>query len=349
MHDSDALPFGHGGPPARGTLRAAADDFQVDEDLGFEPSGSGEHVLLQVRKRGENTERVAKAIGRLAGVRPVAVGFAGLKDRNAVSRQWFSVHLPGQAEPDWSALNSEQVEVMAAERHHRKLRRGALRGNRFVLTVRSVAGEVEAVDRRLRQIQDQGVPAYFGVQRFGRDGDNVAQAVAMFGGKRVSRHQRGLLLSAARSELFNKVLAERVRRKAWNQLLPGDVAMLDGSHSVFPAASVDPALQERCARLDVHPTGPLWGRGELPTAGEVLALENQVLAEHQVLRQGLETAGLEQQRRALRHPVRELHWQWLDDETLQLRFFLDRGNYATSVMREVLLDCPIGEGRATDA
>ena len=348
MHDPDSLPFGHGSPPARGTLRAVPEDFRVEEDLGFEPSGSGEHVLLQIRKREENTERVAKTIGRLADVRPVAVGFAGLKDRNAVTTQWFSVHLPGRTEPDWGALNSERVEVMAVERHHRKLRRGALRGNHFVLTVRSVAGEVDAVDERLRQIQKLGVPAYFGVQRFGRDGDNVAQAMAMFGGRRVSRHQRGLLLSAARSELFNRVLAERVRRNAWDRLLPGDVAMLDGSHSVFPLPAVDESLQARCEQLDVHPTGPLWGRGALPTSDDVMALESEVLGEHEVLRQGLEAAGLEQQRRALRHPVRELHWQWLDGETVQLRFFLDRGNYATSVLREVLSDCPTEDGRATD-
>ena len=338
MSITESLPSGYGTPPARGLLRGCAEDFQVEEDLGFAPSGDGEHVLLQIRKRDANTDWVAKRIVRHAGVRPVAVSFAGLKDRNAVTSQWFSVHLPGRAAPDWMALNDAQMQVLAESRHHRKLRRGALRGNRFMLVIRQVEGQREAIDQRLRQLGEHGVPAYFGAQRFGREGGNVQRALAMFAGARVSRHQRSLLLSAARSWLFNKVLAERVRRGDWNRLLPGDLAMLDGSHSVFEVNEPDDQLQQRCARLDLHPTGPLWGRGTPATAGAVSALEQAVLTDEKPLRDGLEAAGLEQQRRALRHAVRELQWEWLDRDTLRVRFFLDRGNYATSVMREVLAD-----------
>lgn len=334
----DSPPFGHGAPPARGLLRVTADDFQVDEDLGFEPSGDGEHVLLQIRKRDANTDWVAKRIVRLADVKSMAVSFAGLKDRRAVATQWFSVQLPGRQEPDWAALNDDQIEVLSSARHHRKLRRGALRGNCFTLVVRHLEGDVEAVEQRLSAIGAQGVPAYFGEQRFGREGGNVERAREMFAGRRVPRHQRSLLLSSVRSWLFNRVLAVRVDRGDWNHLLAGDVAMLDGSHSVFAVPELDGDLRARCERMDLHPTGPLWGRGDLATCGEVLALEQDALAGDEDLCRGLEAAGLEQQRRALRQPVRELRWQWLDPTALKLTFFLERGCYATSVMRELLGD-----------
>lgn len=348
MSNISTLPFGHGVPPARGTLRGVLEDFRVDEDLGFAPSGAGEHVLLQIRKRGANTDWVARRIARLAGVRAMAVSYAGMKDRNAVTSQWFSVHLPGRAEPDWSALCGEQIELLTVARHHRKLRRGALQGNRFELVVRNLEGDRGAVDGRLQIIAAQGVPAYFGAQRFGREGGNVARAREMFAGARVSRHERGILLSAARSGLFNRVLAERVRRADWNRMLDGDVAMLDGSHSVFAVERADAELQYRCQQLDIHPTGPLWGRGALPSAGEVLALEQGALVDEQALRAGLESAGLEQQRRALRHRVHELTWEWCDGPILRLAFGLDRGNYATSVVREFLGDGADSGDSATD-
>ncbi len=340
MSHALSLPFGHGTPPARGVLRAEPEDFQVDEDIGFEPGGAGEHVLLRIRKRGANTEWVARRIAQVAQVRAAAVSFAGMKDRNAVTSQWFSVHLPGREDPDWSALNDSEIALLDATRHHRKLRRGALRGNRFELVIRQVRGDPAEIEARLRRISVAGVPGYFGAQRFGRDGGNVERARAMFDGMRVSRHERSVLLSAARSWLFNKVLAERVRRGQWDQLLDGDVAMLDGSHSVFSAASVDAVLADRCERLDIHPTGPLWGRGELASTGQTLILEQSVLADDEAIRGGLERAGLQQQRRALRHAVRDLQWQWQAQSDLRVEFFLDRGNYATSAMRELLGDGP---------
>lgn len=333
-----SAPFGHGTPPARGVLRAGIEDFQVEEDLGFEPSGAGEHVLLHVRKRDSNTEWVAKRIVRLAGVAPMAVSYAGLKDRRALTSQWFSVQLPGRSDPDWTALNDDHVQVLAVHRHHRKLRRGALRGNRFTLVVRELEGERNAIEQRLEQIAAEGVPAYFGEQRFGREGGNVARALEMFGGRRVPRHQRSILLSATRSWLFNQVLAERVRRGDWNRVISGDVAMLDGSHSVFAVESVDAGLRQRCTALDLHPTGPLWGRGDLASTGEVLVLEREVLSEYGALQEGLEAAGLEQQRRALRQRVHGLQWQWLEPSVLRVSFALDKGEYATSVMRELLGD-----------
>ena len=164
-------------------MRASAEDFQVVEDLGIEPSGSGEHVLLKIRKRNLNTAEVATHIARLAGIRPRDVSYAGLKDRVAVTTQTFSVHLPGKEAPDWAELEGENLQVLDAVRHHRKLRRGSLRGNVFTLCVRKFSGDAGALEARLQQIDEQGVPNYFGAQRFGRDGNNLQRAQTLFAGE----------------------------------------------------------------------------------------------------------------------------------------------------------------------
>ncbi len=194
----------------RGILRAAPEDFFVDEDLGFAADGLGEHVFVRLEKRGANTDFVAKELARFAGVRPDAVSYAGMKDRHAVTRQTFSIHLPGKADPDWSALLHAEFRVLEAVRHSRKLQRGALKGNRFRIVLRDVQGDSDAAGKVVEAICAQGVPNYFGEQRFGREAANVGKAHVMFKGKRVQRHERSLLLSAARSHLFNAVLAERV-------------------------------------------------------------------------------------------------------------------------------------------
>jgi tRNA pseudouridine13 synthase len=181
------------------------------------------------------------------------------------------------------------------------------------------------------------VPNYFGEQRFGRDGDNVANARAMFAGRRVRREQRTLLISAARSELFNRVLAQRVQRACWDSPLDGEVWMLDGSRSVFGPEPFDDALAQRLASFDIHPTGPLWGRGELRTAGDAAQLERDALGDEEALalRAGLEAEGLKQERRALRLQPADLAWTWRDDNALELAFALPPGAYATVVLAEL--------------
>lgn len=336
MPDPQTLPYAFGGPPVKGRLRVRPEDFQVDEDLGFEPSGDGEHALLQIRKRNANTQWVATRLAEFAGVRPVAVGYAGLKDRRAVTTQWFSVQLPGREDPSWQDLGEEGVEVLQAQRHGRKLRPGSLRGNRFAILVRDVEGAGEDLEARLRTIADAGVPNYFGAQRFGRNASNLERAQALFDGRRLGRRDRAMALSAARSWLFNLVLAERVEQGTWDRPLPGDLVMLDGSHSIFPAQEPDALLESRCAAHDLHPTGPLWGRGEPGTSGECRALEEGVLASWAHWRAGLERAGLRQERRALRAPVRDLRWDVPEAGSLRLQFSLDRGSYATAVLRELV-------------
>lgn len=335
----DALPNAYGAALAHGRMRVSPEDFRVDEIDAFEASGAGEHLLLTVEKRGMNTVFAARRIAQWAGVAESAIGYAGLKDRHAVTRQRFSVWLPKKTAPDIALLQGEDLRVLAHDWHSRKLPRGALAGNRFVLVLRDVEGAREAVDARLHAIAACGVPNYFGEQRFGRAGDNVAQALAMFAGKRVRREERSLLLSAARSEIFNAVLGERVARGDWNAAIDGDVFMLDGSHSVFgPVDPGDAATSDIGARLaayDIHPTGPMWGRGDLRTQGDASQLEQRIASEHPGLCSGLEAAGMKQERRSLRLPVRELTWQWLDDGVIELAFVLPPGSYATVVLREL--------------
>jgi tRNA pseudouridine13 synthase len=330
---SAPLPRGHGEAVLRGVMRRAPEDFFVDEVLGFEPSGAGEHLLLQVEKRGANTAWVAQRLARWAGIAEHGVGYAGLKDRHAVTRQAFSVHLPRRIAPDFAALEAEsEFRVLSHAWHARKLPRGALRGNRFVLLLRDVDGEPAAVEARLATIAARGVPNYFGEQRFGRDGANLAAARALFAGRRMPRDKRTFLLSAARSEIFNAVLAERVRIGAWDRGLPGEVWMLDGSHSVFGPEPADEPLAARCLALDIHPTGPLWGEGELRSRDEVAALEAATAAAHADLAAGLAAAGLRQERRALRLPVRDLSWRRPQPDQVELAFFLPAGSYATTVL-----------------
>ncbi|AOH37488.2 tRNA pseudouridine(13) synthase TruD [Luteimonas sp. JM171] len=330
-------PRAWGGPVLEAVMRSAPEDFFVEELDGFEASGSGEHLLLTVQKRGLNTLEAVRRIARWAGVGEQAVGYAGLKDRHAVTRQRFSVHLPGREAPALAELEDAGLEVVAQARHARKLPRGALAGNRFVLVLREAQGARAEVESRLRQVAAEGVPNWFGAQRFGRGGGNVAAALAMFAGRRVRRDKRSLLLSAARSELFNRVLAERVRDGSWNRPLEGEAWILDGSRSVFGPEPLTPGLEARLARFDIHPSAPLWGRGELRSQGRARAIEMAALegADAEALRSGLEQAGLRQERRATRVRPGALAWNWQGPGTLELSFTLPPGAYATTVLAEI--------------
>ena len=327
----------HGASVLTARIRVSAEDFFVEELPAFEASGAGEHLLLTIEKRGMNTAFAAKRIAAWAGVDESAIGQAGMKDRHAVTRQRFTVWLPKKVAPDLDALQSDDLRVLDHAWHARKLPRGALAGNRFVLVLRDVEGQRDAIDARLQAIATQGVPNYFGEQRFGRGGNNVQQAVAMFAGRRVKREERSMLLSAARSELFNRVLAARVEAGTWNAALDGEVWMLDGSRSVFGPEALTDELQARLDAFDIHPTGPLWGEGELRSGDVAREVELAAMQGDSAtrLRNGLERAGLKQERRALRLQPSELRWQWLDDAALELRFALPPGCYATTVLREL--------------
>lgn len=331
-----ALPCAHGGPAGRAQLRAAPEDFLVQEWLGWEADGAGDHVLLKVRKRGANTLWIAKQLARLAQVHPRDVGFAGLKDRDAVAEQAFTLPARSAIGEAWQGVAGEGFEVVAAARHRRKLKRGALKGNDFTIVLRDFSGDAQVLEQRLRSVAAAGVPNYFGPQRFGRDAGNLRTSLAWFsdGVAPADRWQRGFALSAARAAIFNAVVAQRVGDGTWNRLLPGEIVNLDGSGSVFVADTVDATLEERCAQLDIHPTGPMWG-GAASAAGAVAALEADVGGRHEALARGLGSAGLESERRALRIRVDRLEWT-IERDVVQLRFRLFRGAFATSVLHELI-------------
>jgi tRNA pseudouridine13 synthase len=331
-------PVAHGAPPLAGRFRVEPEDFSVEELLGFDADGSGNHVLLLVEKRNANTGWVAAELARAAGVAPRDIGVSGQKDRRAVARQSFSLPWPAAVPVDAClAFSGEGYQVLAAQRHGRKLRPGSHRANRFAIRVRDASGDRAAIEARLATVGAAGVPNYFGPQRYGRGRANLASARDWAAGRVAprGRTQRGFALSTARSELFNLVLAERVRRGDWNRLLAGEAVILDGRRSFFRADAIDPALVERCRTMDLHPSGPLWGRGPLEVGAEVLAVEESVVAAEPALRALLEAEGMDQERRSLRLPVRSFGWRF-EGDSLYLWFELPRGTFATSVLHEVL-------------
>ncbi len=306
-------PCANGQPQAVGQFRVQPEDFIVDEVLGFEPTGEGEHCVLHICKRGENSDWIAKQIAELAGVQQMDVSYCGRKDRHAVTTQWFSIYLGTRPEANWLQLNSDSVRVLAVSRHARKLRRGDHQGNDFQLRLRQVVGDHADIDARLQRISQHGVPNYYGEQRFGRDGGNLplAQRMLMENFRIKDKQKQGLILSAARSYLFNLVLAARVATGTWYESVDGEVV------------------------ADGLPTGPLWGRGRSQAQAQALVVEQQVLAKWPGWCDALEHKGLSQERRALVLIPKALSWVWQDDD-LVVKFGLDSGDFATSLLREVL-------------
>jgi tRNA pseudouridine13 synthase len=293
-----------------------------------------------VRKRGANTEWVARELARAVGCKPFEVGFAGLKDRNALTTQAFTVPRGKRAAEDLIGLKGEGYEVLEAAPHQRKLPRGALEGNRFEIAVRGLRADPAQVAPRLAAIASGGVPNYFGPQRFGRDAGNLesvlrAAAASGQGGRRGRAPDQGFMLSAARSLVFNAVLAERVRQGTWNRLAPGDVANLDGRGSVFVVEAQDAELERRCAELDLHPTAALPGGDEPLARGVTLELEQSVAAQFPEAMAVIQSERMHAERRALRLRVRDLCWEY-QDGVLRLRFALSAGSFATAVLREII-------------
>ncbi len=329
-------PRAHGAPLPPAELKAAPEDFHVEEQLSFEPSGTGPHWLLRVEKRTANTRWVAAEIAKLAGVPAADVGYAGLKDRHAVAVQWFSVPQPAMSAEAWMDVRTAEFKVLDARANLRKLKVGALAGNRFRIRLRNATWSREQLDMKLDALRAHGAPNYFGPQRFGRDGYNLERVAAWVqsGVAPRGRAERSFALSAARSLMFNALLARRVEAGDWSQLAPGDRASLDGSGSHFAVTAVDDELRRRLAEFDIHPSGPLWGRGLPPTQGQALQHEVEVSHEFAAVADLLAAQGLTQERRALRCAIRELAAE-RDASTVTLSFLLGRGQFATAVLREI--------------
>ena len=326
-------------------FKVRPEDFIVDEKLPFELSGEGEHAWLHIQKQGCNTDWVAKALAKIAGVRLRCVGYAGLKDRHGLTSQWFSVHMPGMPDPDWTQIESIEgeegnIKLLAATRHSRKLRRGALKENRFSIRLRDLKGDVgemaSSIDARCQLIAERGVPNYCGEQRFGHGMANLAAAAYMFSHDdlRLPRNKKSIYLSASRSWIFNRVLSERVERDVWDTKIPGDVFMLEGKTACFwDDGSSD--LEERIKNKEIHPTALLWGEGELRTQLQAAELENRIVDENPIFKQGLCQFKVQQMRRALRLMPNNMCWEFQDGDLL-LSFDLPSGCYATMVLRELL-------------
>jgi len=328
------FPYAIAPPSVSALFRSVPEDFQVTEQLGFDLSGEGEHLCLYVEKRGQNTRWVAGLLAKHFGVDDMAVSHCGMKDRHAVTRQWFSVHLPGKLPemPERPPM-LEGCQVLAQQRHHKKLRRGQHAGNQFVIQLRQIEGDVSVLEHSLQQVVN-GVPNYFGEQRFGWAAGNLVEAnrlLSVWGDTSANRKQHsgrrrqrspidGIYLSAARAYLFNLVLAERVRLGHWKSAMPGEVV----------------------------PEGPLWGRGRSAAPQSVKLLEEQVLSPWGDWTNSLEYSGLQQERRSLLLMPANMQYRWsnhADHTELELSFDLPSGCFATSVLRELVSLRPIcGDG-----
>ncbi len=326
----------HGMPLFVAGIRSRPSDFVVDEQLVIEFSGDGEHDYLHVQKTGANTQWVARRLARHADVAVIDVGFGGLKDRHAETRQWFSVRRKSGASDPWSTLAIEGVRILEQRRHRRKLRRGAHKSNAFRIALRAKAlvQQRDKIAERLQRIESFGVPNYFGEQRFGFNGGNLDLVRRCFKGDRLSRDKRNIAISAARSFIFNEILAARVSEKSWNRICRGDVANLDGSASVFTVAEVDDHLQQRCDEMDIHPSGSLWGNGAPLGSHNIAKLEVAAAECYPELVAGLTSISMQASSRALRLPVRDLRWD-IESDALWLEFILPRGGFATAVLREI--------------
>ncbi|MCP4048933.1 MAG: tRNA pseudouridine(13) synthase TruD [Gammaproteobacteria bacterium] len=337
MFEIPEWPYFLGAPQAVGVIRSCPQDFVVEEIPRVLPEGEGSHLWLWVEKCSANTDWVAGELARVTGCARRDVGYAGLKDRHAITRQWFSVPSTADAGERLENAEIEGVLVLESKPHTRKLKRGTLNGNRFYLNIREFKGDATQTGRRLEQIRTTGVPNYFGPQRFGYQGQNVVNAFRLLSNRvRLQRNKKSIYLSAIRSFLFNQVLAERVRKGTWNKMTEGELAMLDGTQSVFSCEMPDTDIEDRCRSLDIHPTGPMPGeKGTQPT-GDAAGLEQSVLQHWPDLTGVLNSQRVRASRRALRLYPAELEWGF-DGSDMKLAFVLPPGAYATTVLREILV------------
>lgn len=329
----NTMSLAYGLPKAHGQIKCALEDFYVEEHLGFELSGEGEHLYLLIEKKGLTTDELVKRLSHELNLPARNISYAGLKDKFAVTRQWFSLQLPGLCDPNLDGLQTNDCQVIKNRRHSRKLKIGALQRNDFVIKVKHFDYDEEDMLKRINQIRAHGVPNYYGPQRFGNQGSNLEHAKRLlFEGKKVkNRHLRGLYYSAARSFLFNMILSERITQNCWNTPVFGDAMMLAGSNSVFQINAVDDVIADRIDKHDIFPASCLWGEGEERLTGKAFDIQRQALEAWRPWCEALEAHNL---KRAYRSMV-------LMPENLQLNgdtftFSLPKGAFATTVLRELL-------------
>ena len=335
----------YGKPVSSGLFKFQPDDFQVEENLGYEPCGDGEHQFIFVEKVNTNTAFVAEQLAKYTKLPLRQVTYAGRKDKYALTKQWFGLHAPGQADFDFSHFQLDGVRILKQTRHNKKLRTGQLKGNAFTITLRQVV-HPQAIETRLKDIAEHGVPNYYGEQRFGvmrtneqgeeQRGGNLAMAERMINGETIRhRNKRSMALSALRSWFFNEVVSSRIANGTFDTVLLGDAMILSGSNSFF--IHDDPQLnsQQRYQAHDICPSAPLWGKGQLSTTNAAEEFEKNIANAHPEVIQFLTQCGFEQERRAIKIWPSQLEWQSKGD-TLTLSFSLPSGCFATSVLRECI-------------
>jgi tRNA pseudouridine13 synthase len=326
-----------------GLVKGQASDFRVTEELGFQPTGEGEHLLLFIEKSMMTTHELIERVAHDFSLKTRDIGYCGLKDKLAVTRQWLSLYLPGQMH-SLKLPSVADYHLLDHNWHGKKLRPGTHRSNHFEVVVRDVESMPETTRHQLDMIRQQGIANYFGEQRFGRQGDNVEQALRAFSNPRrarkLSRSKRSLYLSALRSFLFNRVLSSRIEQGIWNRPVAGDVFMLSGSQSIF-YEPIDDELLERYYRQDISSTISLHGAGNRLLQSRAREIEDAVLAEHEDIGQCLLQAKAKLQMRAVRVAVTDLRVEFDENAAiLRIEARLPRGSYFTT-----LLDHFIDTGR----
>lgn len=325
-------------PAIQGVLKQTPEDFEVEEVPAYLPSGEGEHLYLWIEKRELNTPDAARSLARALQTRPENAGWAGLKDRRAVTRQWISFQCPST--PTAESFDVPGVRVLSVSRHGNKLRTGHLRGNRFRLRLAAVPeGHDDHARAALAHLQQVGLPAYFGTQRFGFGGKNLSSAYAwIVGGERAPQKPflRKLFVSALQGALFNSWLGERIDNKTFGSALLGDLMRKEDTGGVFLCE--DPVIDSaRVASWEISPTGPMFGARMKSPTGEALALESAQLERFGVTMEHL--ARVERFGEGTRRPARVRPDQVSmvrAGPDLVLEFGLPRGAYATELVSELL-------------
>ena len=321
-------------PKQTALLKAECADFMVKENLGYSMAGEGEFVAVRVRKTDANTLFVGEKLAQFAEISTRNMSYAGLKDRRAVTEQWFSLQMPGKTTPDFGDFQLEGIEILEVTRHNRKIRTGSLDGNYFDILLRN-AMETDDLKVRLENLSKFGFPNYFTEQRFGRDGHNLTQALRWAKGEIQvkDRKKRSFYLSAARSEVFNLVVSERLKQGVANRVLPNDIVQLSGSHSWFVADEKEDlnVLQLRLEQGDLQLTAPLIGE----TAQPACSLENDIVQQHQDIVNLMKQERLKPARRPLLMKPKDFNWQF-EETGLRLKFYLPAGSYATALVRELV-------------
>lgn len=332
-----SLAYLNGKPIAKGKLKAKPEHFQVNENLGFEFTGSGEHLMVRIRKTGENTSFVANELAKACGVKSKDVSWAGLKDRHAVTEQWLSVHLPKGDTPDFSAFLAQypSIEILATDRHNKKLRPGDLVGNQFVVTISEVS-DVQDVIARLESVAKRGVPNYFGSQRFGNQGNNLSEA-RRWGRDNVrtrNQNKRSLYLSAARSWIFNTILSQRIEKDLFAQPVVGDLVQ-HGDERVSVSSDNLATISEQVTLGQAQITAAMAGDNDLPTQQQALELEQPHLDAEPDLMALIRGNRMRHERREIALMAQDLTWH-VDGDQVTLKFSLDAGCFATAIVRELV-------------